>query len=98
MATAILYAFIYGHFRQEGRLLLSIPWGIVSLIDLYTGFLLFSGWIIYRERSVLRAGIWIVLMMLSGFFAGSLYTLLALQSSGGNWTRFWLGKRWKEEK
>ena len=48
MAGAILYAMIYGDFRQEGRMILSIPWGIVSLIDLYTGFFLFSGWIVYR--------------------------------------------------
>jgi len=28
-----------------------------------------------------------------GFWAGSLYTFLALQGSQGDWKRFWMGKR-----
>ena len=96
MAGAILYASLYGNFRQEGSLLFSIPWGIVSLVDLYVGFTLFSGWILYRERSLVQAGIWILGMMLLGFFTGCLYTFIALQRSQGNWKQFWLGKHWKE--
>lgn len=96
MAGVILYALVYGEFRQEGSLLLSLPWGIVSLVDLYVGFTLFSGWILYRERSVFQAGIWILAMMLLGFFIGCLYTFIALHRSQGNWQRFWLGKHWKE--
>lgn len=92
MTGAIMYAFLYGNFRQEGSVLLSIPWGIVSLVDLYVGFTLFSGWIVYREKSLLRAGIWILLMMGLGFFTGCLYTFIALQTSEGDWKRFWLGK------
>jgi hypothetical protein len=97
MAGVIFYAFLVGDFRQEGHLLLSMPWGIVSLVDLYTGFFLFSGWIIFRERSVFHAVMWIIAMMLLGFFAGSLYTFIALQKSEGNWKQFWLGSRWREE-
>jgi hypothetical protein len=32
-------------------------------------------------------------MMVLGFWAGALYTLIALQTSGNNWKRFWMGKR-----
>jgi hypothetical protein len=31
-------------------------------------------------------------MMVLGFFTASLYTLLALQTSNGDWDRFWKGK------
>ena len=96
MAAAILYASLYGNFRQEGSLLLTIPWGMVSLVDLYVGFTLFSGWILYREHSLLQAGIWILGMMLFGFLTGCVYTFIALQRSQGDWKRFWLGKHWRE--
>ena len=93
MGAVLLYAFTNGDFGQEGRLLLSMPWGwgIVSLVDLYVGFILFSCWIVYRERSPIRSIVWVTLVMLLGFFAASLYTLVALHTSGGSWSRFWMG-------
>lgn len=93
MTAALLYGFTIGDFAQEGSQLLAMPWGIVSLVDLYVGFILFSGWIIYRERTLLPSIIWVVLMMVLGFWTGALYTFIALQTSGGDWRRFWLGKR-----
>ncbi len=93
MTAALIYGFAVGDFGGEGRQLLSMPWGIVSLVDLYVGFILFSGWIVYRERSAARAVPWVVLMMVLGFWTASLYALLALQASDGDWRRFWLGRR-----
>lgn len=52
MTAVLIYGFTVGDFSGEGSQLLSMPWGIVSLVDLYTGFVLFSGWIIYREKSL----------------------------------------------
>ena len=93
MTGVLIYGFTAGDIAGEGRQLLAMPWGIVSLVDLYVGFSLFSAWIVYRERSFLRSLIWVVLMMTLGFFTASLYALLALQASGGEWKRFWLGRR-----
>ena len=93
MTSILVYGFTIGDFAVEGAKLLAMPWGIVSLVDLYVGFTLFSGWIVYRERSFVPALIWVILMMVLGFWAGSLYTLVALQTSGGDWKRFWQGKR-----
>lgn len=91
--TAVLgYAFTNGDFFVDGGKLFSNPWGIVSLVDLYTGFTLFCGWIIYREKSIIAALLWSLGVMLLGFFAASLYAFLALQSSAGNWSKFWMGK------
>lgn len=96
MTLAIGYAFITGDFNAEGKLLLSMPWGIVSLVDLYTGFTLFSMWIIFREKSLWRAAVWVVLLMTLGFFTGALYTFIALHTSGGDWNRFFMGERSKD--
>ena len=93
MSGILVYAFAAGSFSQDGARLLVMPWGIVSLVDLYTGFILFSGWIIFRERSLWSAVVWVVMMMVLGFWTGSLYTLIALQKSRGSWRHFWLGKR-----
>ena len=93
MTAVLVYGFTVGNFSEEGKQLLSMPWGIVSLVDLYVGFVLFSGWIVYREKSALRSVVWVILMMVLGFWTASLYTLIALQTSEGSWKRFWLGNR-----
>lgn len=93
MSAVLVYGFTVGDFSTDGAELLRNPWGVVSMVDLYTGFILFSGWIVYREKSLVRSTIWVVLMMVLGFFTGSLYALLALYQSGGDWRKFWLGNR-----
>ena len=93
MTGILAFAFTSGDFFKEGSALLAMPWGIVSLVDLYVGFSLFSGWIIYREKSPWQAALWVILMMTLGFFTASLYVLVALQKSGGSWNIFWHGHR-----
>lgn len=92
MTAVLIYGFSVGDFGKDGALILQNPWGIVSLVDLYTGFVLFSAWIIYREKNSLVAAFWVVLMMVLGFFTASLYVLLTLIQSKGNWKWFWMGK------
>lgn len=93
MTGILVYAFSSGNFSEEGSRLLSMPWGIVSLVDLYVGFILFSCWIVYREKAAMPSIIWVALMLVLGFFTGALYTFVALQTSGGDWRKFWMGKR-----
>ena len=95
MTIALIYGFTAGNIIEEGKQLLAMPWGIVSLVDLYVGFILFSMWIVYREKSFIRSLIWVVLMMVLGFFTASLYTFIALQTSDGDWDVFWKGRRSK---
>jgi hypothetical protein len=92
MTAVLIYGFTVGDFSGEGSQLISMPWGIVSLVDLYTGFILFSAWIIYREKSLPIALLWTLAMLVLGFFAGSLYALINLYASRGDWRKFWLGK------
>jgi hypothetical protein len=93
MGIVLLYAFIKGDFSGEGAKLLEMPWGIVSLVDVYVGFTFFAGWIVYREKSLARAIAWVVLVMVLGNFVASIYALLALWRCQGDWTRFWMGAR-----
>ena len=93
MTAVLLNGFINGDFGQDGAELLANPWGIVSLVDLYAGFTLFSMWIAFREKQIIAAVIWIILMMVLGFFTGCLYVLVALYRSKGDWGTFFLGDR-----
>ena len=92
--TAVLgYAFTSGSITTEGAWLFAHPWGQVSLVDVYVGFALFSGWVVYRENSMARSLLWIGLIIVLGNWSSSLYALLALISSRGDWKHFWMGNR-----
>lgn len=93
MTAVLLNGFVVGDFSRDGGELLANPWGIVSIVDLYVGFVLFSLWIAFRETKIITAVIWIVLMMVLGFFTGSVYVLIALYASKGDWVKFFLGGR-----
>ncbi|MFX0143972.1 MAG: DUF1475 family protein [Candidatus Hodarchaeota archaeon] len=93
MFFSISTAFIVGDFSEEGNIILSLTWGKVSLIDVYIGFIIFCGWIVYRERSLGRSIVWAILMMIFGNMTACFYILLALRQSRGDWPRFWLGQR-----
>ena len=89
MTAVLVYGFTVGDFFGEGSQLTAMPWGIVSLVDLYMGFILFSMWIIYREKYLSIAILWTIAMMTLGFFAGNLYAFIALQNSRDDWRKFW---------
>jgi len=91
MAGAVVYGMLAGDFFAEGGRLLALPWGIVALVDLYIGFALFAGWVLFRERSWVALP-WIVLLLVLGNLVAALYALITLARSGGDWRRFWLGR------
>jgi hypothetical protein len=93
MSVMLIYAFATGSIAAEGAWLFAHPWGQVSLADVYVGFALFSGWVVYRENSIARSILWIVLILVLGNWTSSLYALLALNSSRGDWKHFWMGNR-----
>ena len=96
MTAAIVWGLAVGEFWREGAILLALPWGVISVIDVYAGGALFAGWIAARERSVLRTAGWVVAIFVLGNFATSLYALIALRTSGGDATLFWLGPHAQE--
>jgi len=39
------------------------------------------------------SAVYVLFSVILGFFTGALYTLVALQTSGDDWQRFWMGNR-----
>jgi uncharacterized protein YneF (UPF0154 family) len=76
MTLALANGFINGDFFVDGGELFANPWGIVSLVDLYVGFSLFAIWMYVKESNKWMAVVWIVLLMVLGFFTGALYLLI----------------------
>lgn len=96
MTIGLVNGFINGDFFVDGGMLLSNPWGIMSLIDLYVGFTIFAMWIVFREKNISVATIWILLLMVLGFFTASLYLIKVFNQSNGRWLDFFLGDRKQE--
>lgn len=92
MIAGLINGFVRGDFAKDGKKLLSNPWGVMSLVDLYVGFSLFSMWIFYREKHMGKSIIWTILMMTFGFLTACVYILVALYDSKGDWNRFFKGK------
>ena len=69
----------------------SMPWGIVSLVDLYSGFILFSLWIFYKEN-LLPAFFWTFFVMTLGSFTIALYIIYSIRNSDGNIQKFFMGR------
>ena len=68
LVLAIVHAVVSGSgFRDELTAIFALPWGRATMVDLYLGFALISGWIIYRERSLRGAAPWIVAMRFPRF-------------------------------
>ncbi len=93
MTAGLMNGFINGDFFKDGGELLSNPWGIMSLIDLYVGFAIFSMWIAFREESKITSFVWIILMMILGFFTASLYILILFYKNNDDWIGFFFGDR-----
>lgn len=93
MTIGLMNGFINGNFSADGAMLLNNPWGIVSLVDLYVGFGLFAMWIFFREKNWTARLVWMVLLMVLGFFIGSLYVLIKLYQSHNDWLTFFLGSK-----
>lgn len=78
LIALILWAVRAGDFGEAGRWLTSDPWGIVTLFDLYFGFLLAAIVIAWTERKLLPAVFWITPV----FVLGNVWTALWLLVRG----------------
>jgi hypothetical protein len=53
-------------------------------------------WIYFRESNLVIAILWIIAMMVLGFFTGAVYVLYAFLTSKNDWLTFFLGARKKQ--
>jgi len=93
LLVATVYAALAGNFFTEANAAFAYPVAQAVLVDLYLGFALFSGWIIYREKSWWRIGVLLVVFCFVGNLLACLYLFWALHTSAGDWRKFWMGAR-----
>lgn len=80
MAAALVYGFGFGNGWAEVRVLMDYPWFVVSLVDVYVGFIFFAFWIIAREKP-LHSLIWVVLLMTLGNIIACIYVFYAIKTN-----------------
>ena len=69
----------------------TLPWGIVSLVDLYSGFILIAIWMIYREK-IYTSVVWVFFLMLLGNLTTAVYVIYCIYNSKNDIKKFFLGK------
>ena len=69
----------------------SLPWGVVSLVDLYSGFIFVAIWMIYRERNI-TALFWVIFVMLLGNLTTAIYIIYCINDANKDINKFFLGK------
>ncbi len=89
MVSTILWA--QNQVSLFDSILPTLPWGVVSLVDLYSGFILTGIWIIYKENS-LPAIFWIIFLIVLGNLTTAIYVIYSLNNAKGDIKKFFLGK------
>ena len=69
----------------------TLPWGIVSLVDLYSGFILIAIWMIYREKTYISV-IWVFFLIILGNLTTAVYVIYCINNSKNDIKKFFLGK------
>jgi hypothetical protein len=93
MGLALAYAWRHGDFLSEAGAIVDLPWGIVTLLDAYIGFILIGCWIVFREASLRVGALWVGSILVLGNLVSCIYVLLASLQAEGDLRRFWLGFR-----
>lgn len=93
MIAGLVNVFLNGNFAVEGGELLRNNWGIMSIIDLFAGLIIFYTWVIFREKNIIKILIMLPLTLFFGFLTASIYILYNLYTSKGDLTKFFLGDR-----
>lgn len=76
MIAAIVLAIGGGSFVEDGRAILDLAWGRVTLVDLSVGLVLVAVWIIWRERAPGRWIPWVLALALLGNLTTAAYVLV----------------------
>ena len=92
MFAFIAHAILIGNLTVEGRALIDMPWGRVSLLDIYLGLLLFSFWVLWREKFSIAGFCWSFLIIILGNLASCIYILKSCREANWEMKRFWLGR------
>jgi len=76
MLTAVTIAFLTSPFTADGRVIVDLAWGRVTIIDLYLALGVFVLWVGWRD-GVARGLLWGAITVVAGSAGIGLYLLLA---------------------
>ncbi|MFZ4120339.1 MAG: hypothetical protein ACOYKM_01640 [Caulobacterales bacterium] len=69
---------LHGNLFEQGSAILTLPWGKVTMLDLYIGFVLFAVIIFVAEKSWLVAALWIAPLPFLGNVWAAVWLLVRL--------------------
>ena len=92
LSAFMVWGAMSGNFADDLETMMSKPWGVVAVADVYAGLLLVALWIGYRERRPLVIGAWVVALSIIGNVASCIYVLIAYKQSQGDARLFWTGR------
>ena len=75
LVAFLAYTLYAGDIKSSAPVLFGSPWGQMTLVDLYAGFVLFALFIYSQEDSFPRAAGWIVALMFLGNLIACVYLL-----------------------
>jgi len=84
MALMLAHGLAYGGGWDEVAQLVRLPWGAATFVDVYIGLLLFSGWVLAREKSRATGLFWALAIVLGGNLVACIYALRALLQNKNN--------------
>lgn len=68
-------AILQGDFGPETSSIAALPWGQMTLVDLYSGFIIFGLFVIWQEEQLYFALIWIALILVLGNIVSIIYLI-----------------------
>lgn len=80
MLTAVTIAFLTSPFAQDGRILIDLAWGRVTIVDLYLALAAFVLWVGWRD-GIARAALWGAITAVTGSAGIGVYLLLATRNA-----------------
>jgi hypothetical protein len=93
MTAGLTYASTAGDWNRDVHSLITNPWGVATLVEIYVGLGIFAVWVCTREANSVAAVLWVSGILLTGNIGTALYLLRATWSSAGDARMFWTGKK-----
>jgi len=76
--AAVSMTDLHGNFLEQFGVVITLPWGIASLVDLYIGFVFFSVIIFLTERSWVVAALWAAPIFVLGNIWAAIWLVIRL--------------------
>ena len=89
MGGIIIWANSKSNFLANAGKVAETEWGIVTLVDLYIGFLFIAIWICFREKGFQRVA-WLIGLFFLGNLTTAVYIIYCIKTSNGDIKKFFL--------